>query len=130
MTLRADANAPPPVEGLRPHFSVLREAKGFIFVSGQLPFGPEMRNTGKDVAEQTQICLGHIARILRERDLDLSDVVKTTVWLARVEDFPAFNRAYAEAFNGMATPARSTVRADLMVPGALVEIEAIAKLPG
>jgi hypothetical protein len=61
--------------------------------------------------------------------LGLADVVKTTVWLGRIGDFAEFNRAYAGVFaaTGAPAPARSTVRADLMMPGALVEIEAIAR---
>ena len=55
------------------------------------------------------------------------DIVKATVWLTRIEDFAAFDAAYGAFFGDATLPARSTVRADLMVPGALVEIEAIAQ---
>lgn len=117
----------PKVDGRPPHFVPARASNGFLYLSGQLPFGPDMQIVGSDVAEQTTACLGNIAAVLAEYDLTLSDVTKTTVWLARVEDFPAFNHAYAAVFAGAKIPARSTVRADLMVEGALVEIEAIAE---
>ena len=61
--------------------------------------------------------------------MGLGDVVKATVWLQKVEDFAEFNRSYEAVLRARTdrAPARSTVRADLMVPGALVEIEAIAR---
>lgn len=94
-----------------------------------MAFGADWRIEGETVAQQTARCLSRIAAILREQGLSLADVVKTTVWLARTEDFAEFNRSYALGFAGCDAPARSTVRADLMVPQALVEIEAIARRP-
>ena len=120
--------APPHVDGRRPHFALTRKANGFLYMSGQLPFGPDMTIKGDDVATQTRVCIDNIAHLLAEHGLDLSDVTKTTIWLTRIEDFAAFNHAYAAAFPGPELPTRSTVRADLMVPGALVEIEAMATL--
>lgn len=111
---------------LRPHFSPVRCTDTFAFVSGQLPFGSNQRIVIGDVGVQTQQCLRNIETALGGEGLGLDDVVKTTVWLARVDDFAAFNAAYAAAFGGRVAPARSTVRADLMVEGALVEIEAVA----
>jgi len=110
-----------------PHFSPSRSAGDLVFVSGQLPFGPERKVVGADIREQTMQCLANIAAILQKQGLGLEHVVKTTVWLRRVEDFAAFNAAYAEGFP-IEPPARSTVRADLMVD-ALVEIEAVAVRP-
>ena len=57
--------------------------------------------------------------------LSLQDVVKVTIWLTDAADFGGFNAAYSDFF-GDHRPARSTVRSDLMLPGANVEIEAIA----
>ena len=110
-----------------PHYSPAREAGSFVFVSGQLPFDTERRIVAGGIREQTQQCLANVAAILATQGLGLEHVVKTTVWLRRVEDFAAFNAAYAEVFPTR-PPARSTVRADLMVD-ALVEIEAIALRP-
>ena len=111
---------------LRPHFSPVRCTETFAFVSGQLPFGSNQRIVTGDVGVQTQQCLRNIETALSGAGLGLEDVVKTTVWLARVDDFARFNAAYAAAFADRVPPARSTVRADLMVEGALVEIEAVA----
>jgi 2-iminobutanoate/2-iminopropanoate deaminase len=58
----------------------------------------------------------------------MDDVVKCTVWLARAEDFPAFNAVYAAYFKPP-MPARSTMRAELLMAGALIEIEAICHRP-
>lgn len=111
---------------LRPHFSLIREADSFVFISGQMAFDSEQRICAGGVADQTRQCLLNIEHALAKEGLGLSDVVKATVWLANVDDFPSFNQAYAAAFLDSVAPARSTVRADLMVKGALVEIEAIA----
>ena len=66
--------------------------------------------------------------MLAQAGATLSDVAKTTVWLTDMADFAAFNAAYAEAF-GSHAPARFTVTSALAIPGALVEIEAIACAP-
>ncbi|HYE52468.1 MAG TPA: RidA family protein [Azospirillaceae bacterium] len=108
-----------------PHLSPLAAAGSTLFLSGQLALGPDGRIAGDTVEEQTTLVLQRIAVLLAGEGLNLTDVVKTTVWLARVEDFPGFDAAYAARF-GAHRPARSTVRADLVLPGALVEIEAVA----
>jgi 2-iminobutanoate/2-iminopropanoate deaminase len=98
---------------------------GLLFTSGQLAFDEEGRLCTGDVAEQTRLCLENIRRLLAAEDLALSNVLKVTVWLTDIADFAGFNAVYSEFF-GDHRPARSTVRSDLMLPGAKVEIEAIA----
>ena len=110
---------------MKPHFSPYTTAGDLIFVSGQLGFDATGA-IGGDVAEQTQRTLVNLRAVLAEAGLDLGDVVKTTAWITRPEDFPIFNAAYAAVF-GEHRPARSTVVAGLAVPGALVEIEAVAR---
>lgn len=105
-------------------FSSAIETKGLLFLSGQV----SMKNgaiVGNGIAEQTQITLDGIAQVLASEGLDLSDVVKATIFLVKASDFAEFNRVYAEIFGG-ARPARSTIVSQLVVPGALVEIEVIA----
>ena len=111
-----------------PFFSPIRREGAWAFVSGQMAFDAQLRVTGDGVAEQTRVCLARIDSILQTEGLGLANVVKATVWLQRVEDFAAFNAAYEACFRAASpqAPARSTVRADLMVPGALVEIEVMA----
>lgn len=124
--MKIEAPAVIAPESLRPHFSLVRRTEDFVFVSGQLPFGADQRVIAGDVADHTRQCLHNIEVALAGEGLGLADVVKTTVWLARVADFERFNSAYAGVFAGCTAPARSTVRADLVVEGALVEIEALA----
>lgn len=112
---------------MTPALSPAMSAGDLIFLSGQLAFGADgIIVAPDDVARQTEQVLANLGRVLASLGLDLSDVVKTTVWLTDTADFPAFNAAYAASF-GTHRPARSTVRADLMLPGARVEIDAVAK---
>lgn len=112
---------------ITPALSPAMAAGDLIFLSGQLAFGADGAIVAPDdIARQTEQVLANLARVLATQGLDLSDVVKTTVWLTDTADFPAFNAAYAATF-GDHRPARSTVRADLMLPGARVEIEVVAR---
>ena len=102
-------------------------AGDFLFISGQLPFQRDGSLCTGSIEQQTQLCLEHIESLLAKRELDRSSIVKVTIWLTNTEDFAGFNSTYAEFF-GDHLPARSTVRSDLMLPGARVEIEAVAYL--
>lgn len=112
----------------KPHFSPAVRAGDFIFVSGQLPFDANMKIVPGDIAQQTTVVIEHLTRILASVGADLDSVVKTTVWLSDPADFAKFNVTYAQHFVN-APPARATVGSVLMVPGALVEIEATAYCP-
>lgn len=101
-----------------------RRAGSLIFVSGQLAL-KDGQVVGDDVTAQTGLVIDAIAAQLAPFGLDLGDVVKTGVWLTAAHDFPAFNEVYAERFADP-YPARSTVISGLALPGALVEIDAIA----
>jgi len=105
--------------------SAAYRANGFLFTSGQLAFDEAGILHVGTIAEQTLLCLENIQRLLALEGLTINDVVKVTVWLTDVTDFAGFNAVYSEFF-GDHRPARSTVRSDLMLPGATVEIEAIA----
>src|SRR3546814_10929717 len=93
---------------LHPQFSMVRRAGELVCVSGQMAFGAGFSIVGDDVAAQTRTCLEHIVRQLSAAGLAARDIVKTTVWLARVEDFPAFDAAYGAFFGDIVLPARST----------------------
>jgi 2-iminobutanoate/2-iminopropanoate deaminase len=129
MTSARLAAIPPAHPGPTPHFSPVRVAGSLAYVSGQMAFSSGYTLVQGGVAEQTRQCMRNIEAALAPVGLSLDDVVKTTVWLTRSDDFTAFNAAYADALGTRTPPSRSTVRADLMVPGALVEIEAVALLP-
>ncbi len=99
-----------------------------IFCSGALGVDAAFRLVDGGVAAQTKQAIANLKAVLADAGASLADVAKTTVWLTDLSDFAAFNAAYAEAF-GKSLPARSTVASALALPGALVEIEAIAALP-
>ncbi len=102
------------------------EANGFVFTSGQLPLVPETMKFPSDHAgEQTTQCLKNVAAILANLTLTLHDVVKTTVYLADLNDFAAVNEVYAAMF-GDHKPARSCFEVAGLPLGAKVEIEVVA----
>jgi len=118
--------APAPFQGAP--YSQAIKANGFVFVSGQLglaPGGSEM--VGPGIEEQTSQVLANLEAILTEAGTGLDRLVKTTVFLANLDDFQAMNGVYAERV-GAVPPARSTVEVAALPSGALVEIEAIALL--
>ncbi|MGA2116287.1 MAG: Rid family detoxifying hydrolase [Bryobacteraceae bacterium] len=111
-------------------YSPAVRAGDYIFVSGQVPLDPVTNQTRLgDIASETRQVLENIRLNLEGCGATLADVVKTTVFLANVQDFAAMNAAYAEIF-GDAKPARTTIAvAALPLPGAKIEIEAIAYKP-
>jgi 2-iminobutanoate/2-iminopropanoate deaminase len=100
---------------------------GFLFASGQIPLDP---GTGELVAggidPATERVLDNIEAVLKSAGLSFADVVKTTVFLVKSEDFPAMNAIYARRF-GDHRPARSTVIVAALPKGAVVEMEVIAR---
>jgi 2-iminobutanoate/2-iminopropanoate deaminase len=97
-----------------------------LFVSGQLPLDPggALVSPG-DIEAQTRAVLDNIAAILREAGSSLDEVVKTTVFLTSLDDFPGMNEVYASAFKPP-YPARSTVEIGRLPGGMLLEIDCIA----
>ena len=103
-------------------------ANGFIFTAGQIPLIPgtsDLRQGG--IQAQTRQVMQNIQGLLEAAGSSLSQVVKTTVFLADINDFADFNAVYSEFFPDD-PPARSTVQAGGLPVGALIEIEAIALL--
>jgi 2-iminobutanoate/2-iminopropanoate deaminase len=107
-------------------YSQAIKANGFVFASGQIPIIPE---TGEFVAggitEQTEQAIKNLSRVLEAAGSGLDRVVKTTVFLADMEEFVAMNEVYGKYFSDE-PPARATVEASGLPRGARVEIEAIA----
>lgn len=91
-------------------------------LSGQLALR-NGRIVGATIEEQTDVAIDNIAALLAPLGKGLADVAKVTVWLSQATDFAAFNAAYARRF-ARPFPARSTVVSQLLIPDALVEIEA------
>jgi 2-iminobutanoate/2-iminopropanoate deaminase len=105
-------------------------ANGFVFASGQIPIDPE---TGQfvegGIVEQTEQVLRNVSNLLEAAGTSLARVVKTTVFLADMNDFAAMNETYARFF-GENPPARSTVQAARLPRDARVEIEVVALAGG
>ena len=101
-------------------------ANGFLFTAGQIALDPATGQVVEgDVVAQAERVLRNLQAILSEAGAAWTDVVKTTVFLQDMADFPRVNEVYARAF-GDARPARSTVQVAGLPRGVLVEIEAIA----
>ena len=100
---------------------------GFVFCSGQIPIDPATGNFVSDVvAEQTEQVLNNLSAVLAAAGASLNDVVKTTVFLADMNDFAEMNEVYGRFFNDN-KPARATVQAARLPRDAKVEIECIAQ---
>lgn len=123
-------DAPAPVAGAPYSPAVVATGTGLVFISGQVPVDAASGAiVGEDVALQTTTCLAHVAALLRAAGSGMDRVVKTTVYMTDLADFPVMNEAYRAAFAGHA-PARATVGVASLPLGAKVEIEAVALLAG
>ncbi|MBR5113692.1 MAG: RidA family protein [Oscillospiraceae bacterium] len=108
-------------------YSQAKVAGGLVFASGQIPIDPATGNIeAADIAGQTRRAAQNLAAVLEAAGSGLDRVLKTTCFIADMNDFAAFNEVYAEFFPGR--PARSCVEVSNLPKGALVEIEAVAEL--
>jgi len=99
---------------------------GFVFCSGQIPIDPATGEfVSNDVAEQTDQVLKNLSAVLEAAGSGLDGVVKTTVFLADMNDFAAMNEVYGKYFSEN-KPARATVQAARLPRDARVEIECVA----
>ncbi|MFB2920793.1 MULTISPECIES: Rid family detoxifying hydrolase [Aerosakkonema] len=122
--IRTDA-APAPVG---PYNQAIVASGQTIFVAGQIAIDPKVGNVvhTDDVAKQTEQVMANIEAILTAADANWSNVVKTTVYLADMNDFAAMNAVYAKYFDEATAPARATVEVSRLPKDVLVEIDCIA----
>ena len=106
-------------------YSQALDLGNLVFVSGQIPVNPATGTMPEDVRDQARQSLANLKAILAEAGLSMTDVVKTVVFLADLNDFAAVNEVYAQAF-AEPFPARSCVQVAGIPKGATVEIECIA----
>ena len=107
-------------------YSQAVKAGNMVFCSGQIPIDPTTGEfVSNNVAEQTHQVLINLSAVLEAAGTSLNNVVKTTVFLADMNDFTAMNEIYAEFFNNN-KPARATVQAARLPRDARVEIDCIA----
>jgi 2-iminobutanoate/2-iminopropanoate deaminase len=117
-------SAPAPFQGAP--YSQAIKAAGLVFVAGQVSLKPDHGEiVGGTIQEQTEQVLTNLRGILEAAGSGLDRLVKTTVFLQSLDDFPGMNEVYRQHV-GDQPPARSTVEVAKLPSGALVEIEAIA----
>jgi 2-iminobutanoate/2-iminopropanoate deaminase len=122
--IRTEA-APAPFQGAPYNQAIV--AGGLVFVAGQLGLRPGDTAIEGDIGAQTEQALANLAAILEEAGSSMEKLVKTSVFLAELDDFQGMNEVYATKV-GDRPPARSTFQVAKLPSGALVEIEAIAHL--
>ena len=115
------------IDGRRLSLSRAIRAGDFVFLTGQIPIQDGAPMTSGSIEEQTRVVLEEIRKTLTEAGCQLSDVVKSMVWLTDRADFPGFNAVYAEYFPDD-PPARSAVVNDLLVD-VRVEVEVVVYKP-
>lgn len=104
-------------------------ANGFLFTAGQIALDPATGHVNAgDVRGQTDRVMSNLAAVLATVGAAWKDVVKTTIFLHDMNDFPIVNEVYGKTL-GDARPARSTVQVSALPRGVLVEIEMIAAVP-
>ena len=109
-------------------YSQAVKANGFLYLSGQVALDPKTNEmTGADIRQQTERVLENIKGIVEAAGSNLHHVIKTTVFLKDMNEFPLMNEVYARYFSA-APPARSTVQVARLPKDALVEIEVIAAI--
>lgn len=107
-------------------YSQAIKANGFVFVSGQVAIDPSTQQViDGDVSAQTDRVLQNVSKILEAAGTSLEKVVRSTVFLKNMGDFPAMNTVYGRFFSA-APPARSTVEVSRLPKDVLVEIDVIA----
>lgn len=98
---------------------------GMLYASGQIPIIPETGEIAQgDITVQAEQAIKNVGEILKEAGVDYESVVKTTCFLAEMEDFAAFNAVYEKYFTGK--PARSCVAVKQLPKNVLCEVEVIA----
>ena len=122
-TIIATKNAP---AALGP-YAQANKLGGFVFTSGQLGIDPAVGElVSGGVEAQAEQVMKNISELLKAAGSDFSCVVKTTIFLAHMNDFAAVNEIYGKYFDANALPSRSTVAVKTLPKDALVEIETIA----
>lgn len=106
-------------------YSQAIKLEGMVFTSGQVALRADGSFNDGDVQEQTRQVFANLSAVLAQAGSSLGQVVKTTVFLADMDDFALMNEIYAQAF-GDHKPARSTVAVKTLPKNAKVEIECIA----
>jgi 2-iminobutanoate/2-iminopropanoate deaminase len=123
--MREPISTPGAPKALGPYSQAIR-AGGFLFLSGQIAIDPATNQlVGGDIAAQTRRVLENLGAVLQGAGISFDRVVKTTVFMTDLAEFPAMNEVYAEFFTDPA-PARATLQAARLPRDARVEIDLVA----
>lgn len=126
MSVTAVATKQAP-EAIGPYSQAIR-AGGFLFTAGQIALDPATTKIVEGgIVEQTERVMKNLTAVLQAAGVDWSSVVKTTVFLSDLVDFPVFNEVYGRHL-GSSRPARSTVQVAALPRNAMVEVELVALL--
>jgi 2-iminobutanoate/2-iminopropanoate deaminase len=121
-TLISTSDAPKPIGP----YSQGIVSSGFMFASGQIPIDPKTNELVQgDIGTQTEQVMKNLLAVLKEAKMGPENVVKTTVYLVDLADFPRMNEVYGHFF-GQQRPARSTIQAAALPRGARIEVDMIA----
>jgi 2-iminobutanoate/2-iminopropanoate deaminase len=121
-------SAPAPVG---PYNQAIAASGQLLFVAGQIPLNPKTGEIvgANDIAQQTEQAMTNLQAILAAAGAKTQDIVKTTVFLADMNDFAAMNQVYARYFDEETAPARACVEVSRLPKDVLVEVECIAVIP-
>lgn len=118
-------SSPDAPKAIGPYSQAVR-AGNMVFLSGQIALDPRSGEmVAADIATETERVLDNLAAVLAAAGLGFEHVVRTTIYLVEMTDFPTVNATYAKRFSGT-FPARATVQVAALPKGARVEIDAIA----
>jgi 2-iminobutanoate/2-iminopropanoate deaminase len=110
-------------------YSQAVKTDSLIYLSGQIPVDPQSGTLIEaDIALQTKQVFANIAVVLDAAGSTFSNVLKTTVFLTDMNNFPLMNEIYASYFDSDDAPARSTIQVSALPLGSLVEVEVIAEI--
>ncbi len=123
--MRKEVKTPNAPEAIGPYSQAI-ETDEFVFLAGQIGINPSSGELVEGIENQTKQVMENIKAVLRALNLDFSNVVKTTIFLANMGDFSKVNEIYS-SYLTPPYPARSTMAVRELPKGALVEIEMIAK---
>jgi 2-iminobutanoate/2-iminopropanoate deaminase len=115
-------------KAIGPYSQAVRSS-GLVFCSGQIGLDPETAELAEGLVNQVSRSLENLVAVLAAAGAGPQHVVKTTVYLAEMDDFAVMNDLYGQVFSEQ-PPARATVAVKTLPKGALFEIDAIAQLPG
>lgn len=101
-------------------------ANGILYVSGQIPLNPETGTLVRGIEQETHQVMKNIEAILKEENMSFSNIVKSTIYLKNMLDFPIVNDIYASYFIDKQYPARETIQVEALPKNSNIEISIIA----